>query len=248
MLWHRTSSGRQRTSTESTAAKRWSWHALCRLCAPLHPLWRAWAACHMPSTLYLILYETSQDWLLAWCPLYSVLFAHVHTLSLPWLRWAVCHMHSLCSSCPLSIARCSLLQPKHLYPQAHSGCGCHRFGAYNVGGALLWTFMFVGAGFFLGNLPAVKHNFTLVVLGIVAVGPHSVLAKHLHNVTNWAWAGGMQMVMWVVLTFQKQPCPLSIQSPQAPRQLNVSDWVKSSLQEQSIIRRVSVSPILCRCP
>ena len=53
--------------------------------------------------------------------------------------------------------------------KAHSGCGCHRFGAYNVGGALLWTFMFVGAGFFLGNLPAVKHNFTLVVLGIVVV-------------------------------------------------------------------------------
>ncbi len=46
-----------------------------------------------------------------------------------------------------------------------------RFGAYNVGGALLWTIMFVGAGFFLGNLPAVKHNFTLVVLGIVAVSP-----------------------------------------------------------------------------
>ena len=48
---------------------------------------------------------------------------------------------------------------------------CLRFGAYNVGGALLWTFMFVGAGFFLGNLPAVKHNFTLVVLGIVVVRP-----------------------------------------------------------------------------
>ena len=31
--------------------------------------------------------------------------------------------------------------------------------------------MFVGAGFFLGNLPAVKHNFTLVVLGIVVVRP-----------------------------------------------------------------------------
>ena len=39
-----------------------------------------------------------------------------------------------------------------------------------MGGALLWTIMFVGAGFFLGNLPVVQHNFTLVVLGIVAVG------------------------------------------------------------------------------
>ena len=84
---------------------------------------------------------------------------------------AACHAQSLRSSCPLSAARCSLLRPEHLSPQAHSGCGCHRFGAYNVGGALLWTFMFVGAGFFLGNLPAVKHNFTLVVLGIVVVRP-----------------------------------------------------------------------------
>ncbi|PNH12013.1 Protein DedA [Tetrabaena socialis] len=44
-----------------------------------------------------------------------------------------------------------------------------KFAAYNVGGALLWTFLFVGAGFFFGNLPFVRHNFTLVVLGIVAV-------------------------------------------------------------------------------
>lgn len=44
-----------------------------------------------------------------------------------------------------------------------------RFAAYNVGGALLWTFLFVGAGFFFGNLPFVRKNFTLVVLGIVAV-------------------------------------------------------------------------------
>lgn len=44
-----------------------------------------------------------------------------------------------------------------------------RFGAYNVGGALLWTALFVGAGYFFGNLEFVQHNFTLVVLAIVAV-------------------------------------------------------------------------------
>lgn len=49
-----------------------------------------------------------------------------------------------------------------------SFCVC-RFGMYNVGGALLWTFLFVGAGFFFGNLEFVRHNFTLVVLAIVAV-------------------------------------------------------------------------------
>ena len=52
------------------------------------------------------------------------------------------------------------------------GCGllcCCRFAAYNVGGALLWTVLFVGAGYFFGNLPFVQHNFTLVVLAIVAI-------------------------------------------------------------------------------
>lgn len=37
-----------------------------------------------------------------------------------------------------------------------------KFLAYNVGGAILWSVLFVGAGAFLGNLPAVKHNFSIV--------------------------------------------------------------------------------------
>lgn len=44
-----------------------------------------------------------------------------------------------------------------------------RFAMYNVVGALIWTVLFCGAGYFFGNLPVVQHNFTLVVLGIVAV-------------------------------------------------------------------------------
>ena len=44
-----------------------------------------------------------------------------------------------------------------------------EFALYNVVGAVVWTVGFVGAGFFFGNLPFVQHNFTLVVLAIVAV-------------------------------------------------------------------------------
>jgi membrane-associated protein len=44
-----------------------------------------------------------------------------------------------------------------------------RFLAYDVGGGVLWVGLFVWAGYFFGNIPAVRHNFTLVVLGIVAV-------------------------------------------------------------------------------
>lgn len=44
-----------------------------------------------------------------------------------------------------------------------------RFAMYNIVGALIWTVLFCGAGYFFGNLPVVQHNFTLIVLGIVAV-------------------------------------------------------------------------------
>jgi membrane-associated protein len=48
---------------------------------------------------------------------------------------------------------------------------------YNVLGALIWTVLFVGAGFFFGNLPVVQKNFTLVVLGIVVVSVIPVLLE-----------------------------------------------------------------------
>eukprot|EP00775_Hariotina_reticulata_P007507 gene7507-7717_t len=52
-----------------------------------------------------------------------------------------------------------------------------KFALYNVLGALIWTVLFVGAGFFFGNLPVVQHNFTLVVLGIVAVSVLPVILE-----------------------------------------------------------------------
>jgi hypothetical protein len=39
-----------------------------------------------------------------------------------------------------------------------------RFTLYNILGAVVWAVLFVGAGFFFGNLPFVQKNFTLVVL------------------------------------------------------------------------------------
>jgi membrane-associated protein len=43
------------------------------------------------------------------------------------------------------------------------------FAFYNVTGAILWVGVCVGAGVLFGNIPVVKENFELVVLGIVAV-------------------------------------------------------------------------------
>lgn len=42
-----------------------------------------------------------------------------------------------------------------------------RFVAYNVGGAVLWVVLLTYAGYFFGNMPVVKENLTLVIVGIV---------------------------------------------------------------------------------
>ena len=44
-----------------------------------------------------------------------------------------------------------------------------RFMAFNVVGAVLWVAAFLLAGFFFGNIPAIKQNFSLVILGISVV-------------------------------------------------------------------------------
>ena len=43
-----------------------------------------------------------------------------------------------------------------------------RFLAFSVGGALLWVVSLVGAGYFFGNLPVVRDNLTLAILGVIA--------------------------------------------------------------------------------
>ena len=44
-----------------------------------------------------------------------------------------------------------------------------RFLLYSIGGGALWVTAFLWAGYFFGNLPAVRANFSFVVLGIIAV-------------------------------------------------------------------------------
>ena len=44
-----------------------------------------------------------------------------------------------------------------------------RFMLFNVAGALLWVVLIAPAGYFFANIPIVKNNFSLVILGIIFV-------------------------------------------------------------------------------
>lgn len=44
-----------------------------------------------------------------------------------------------------------------------------RFITYNVLGAILWVLLFALAGYFFGNLPFVKDNFSFVVIAIILI-------------------------------------------------------------------------------
>ena len=44
-----------------------------------------------------------------------------------------------------------------------------KFFSYNVVGAVLWVGVLVLAGFFFGNIPVVRENFSIVILAIIAI-------------------------------------------------------------------------------
>ena len=53
-----------------------------------------------------------------------------------------------------------------------AGIGQMRYGyfqSYNFFGCIIWTALFTFAGYFFGNVPFVKNNFSLVVVAIVVI-------------------------------------------------------------------------------
>jgi membrane-associated protein len=56
-----------------------------------------------------------------------------------------------------------------------------RFLAYNLVGGLVWTGGFVFLGYFFGNLPIVRDNFSFVVLGIIFVSLLPMLVEFVNS-------------------------------------------------------------------
>ncbi len=44
-----------------------------------------------------------------------------------------------------------------------------RFVKYNVSACVTWVIICCGAGYFFGNIPVVKENFSMVIIGIVVI-------------------------------------------------------------------------------
>lgn len=56
-----------------------------------------------------------------------------------------------------------------------------QFISYNVIGGIAWVSLFLLAGYFFGNIPAVKHNFSVVIMGIIAVSVLPMIVEVIKN-------------------------------------------------------------------
>jgi membrane-associated protein len=56
-----------------------------------------------------------------------------------------------------------------------------RFVAYNVIGGVGWVVLLVGAGYFFGNIPVVKKNFSLAILAIIVISTIPVVTEYLRH-------------------------------------------------------------------
>ncbi len=59
-----------------------------------------------------------------------------------------------------------------------------KFISFNVIGGIAWVSLFLLSGFYFGNIPAVKHNFSLVIMGIILVSVLPMVVEVVRNKKN----------------------------------------------------------------
>ena len=57
----------------------------------------------------------------------------------------------------------------------------NRFSSFNISSAILWIFSLLGMGYFLGSIPMVKNNFSMVIYGIIIISILPVLFTFLYH-------------------------------------------------------------------
>ena len=64
-----------------------------------------------------------------------------------------------------------------------------KFGVFHIIGGTVWVSLFLALGFFFGNIPVIKNNFSLVTVGIILISLLPVLVeviKHMYSVKSQA--------------------------------------------------------------
>jgi membrane-associated protein len=56
-----------------------------------------------------------------------------------------------------------------------------KFIYYNMSGGLVWVFGFTMLGYFFGNMPSVKENFSLVIIAIIIISVIPILIELIKN-------------------------------------------------------------------
>ena len=56
-----------------------------------------------------------------------------------------------------------------------------RFFLYNLVGGILWVAVFFTGGFFFGNIPIVRNNLSLIILGIIVITVVPALITIVYN-------------------------------------------------------------------
>ena len=56
-----------------------------------------------------------------------------------------------------------------------------RFTLYNVLGSIAWVTIFIAGGYYFGNLPVVKRNFTLVIFAIIIISVLPIVFEYIRQ-------------------------------------------------------------------